>query len=103
MKAIRIHEFGGADNLRVDEIEKPTPSADEVLIKTAAAGINYADTMLRQNKYMFTPSLPFTLGFETAGMIEEIGANVQNLAVGQRVLATMRGGGRCRFTARSTS
>nr|MBA4183404.1 alcohol dehydrogenase catalytic domain-containing protein [Acidobacteriota bacterium] len=67
MKAIRIHEFGGAENLRVDEIEKPTASADEVLIKTAAAGINYADTMLRQNKYLFTPPLPFTLGFEVAG------------------------------------
>ncbi|MDQ3714314.1 MAG: zinc-binding dehydrogenase [Acidobacteriota bacterium] len=93
MKAIRIHEFGGADNLRVDEIEKPTASADEVLIKTAAAGINYADTMLRQNKYLFSPKLPFVLGFEVAGTIAAIGANVQNLKVGQRVLATLRGGG----------
>ncbi len=93
MKTIRIHEFGGTENLRLDEIEKPTASADEVLIKTAAAGINYADTMLRQNKYLFTPPLPFTLGFEVAGTIEEVGANVQNLKVGQRVLATLRGGG----------
>lgn len=93
MKAVRIHEFGGSENLRVDEIEKPSPGADEVLIKTAAAGINYADTMLRQNKYLFTPSLPFTLGFEVAGTIEEIGANVSNLQIGQRVLATIRGGG----------
>ena len=93
MKAIRIHEFGGAGNLRLDEIEKPTPNADEVLIKTAAAGINFADTMLRQNKYMFTPELPFTLGFEVAGTIEAAGANVRNLEVGQRVLATIRGGG----------
>jgi len=93
MKAIRIHEFGGAENLRLDEIEKPVPGADEVLIKTAAAGINYADTMLRQNKYLFTPPLPFTLGFEVAGTVEAIGANVQNLKVGQRVLATVRGGG----------
>ncbi len=93
MKAIRIHEFGGAENLRLDEIEKPVPSADEVLIKTAAAGINFADTMLRQNKYLFTPDLPFTLGFEVAGTIEASGENVQNLKTGQRVLATMRGGG----------
>jgi len=93
MKAIRIHEFGGSENLRVDEVEKPTPGADEVLIKTAAAGINYADTMLRQNKYMFSPELPFTLGFEVAGTIEAIGANVQHLTIGQRVLATIRGGG----------
>ena len=93
MKAIRIHEFGGAANLRLEETEKPTAGADEVLIKTAAAGINYADTMLRQNKYMFTPELPFILGFEVAGTVEAAGANVQNLQVGQRVLATMRGGG----------
>jgi NADPH2:quinone reductase len=93
MKAIRIHEFGGAENLRFDEIEKPIPSADEVLIKTAAAGINYADTMLRQNKYLFKPELPFTLGFEVAGTIEALGENVSALKVGQRVLATIRGGG----------
>lgn len=93
MKAIRIHEFGAAENLRLDETEKPTAGADEVLIKTAAAGINYADTMLRQNKYLFTPGLPFTLGFEVAGTIEAAGENVQNLTIGQRVLATVRGGG----------
>lgn len=93
MKAIRIHEFGGAENLRVEEIEKPTAGADEILIKTAAAGINFADTMLRQNKYLFSPELPFTMGFEVAGTIEAAGANVQKLKVGQRVLATIRGGG----------
>ena len=93
MKAIRIHEFGGAEKLTVDEIEKPTPSADEVLIKTAAAGINFADTMLRQNKYLFSPDLPFTLGFEVAGTIEQTGVNVKNLTAGQRVLVTIRGGG----------
>ena len=93
MKAIRIHEFGGAENLRVDEIDKPTPETGEVLIKVAAAGINFADTMLRQNKYLFSPELPFTLGFEVAGTVESVGDNVTNVQVGQRVLATIRGGG----------
>lgn len=93
MKAVRIHEFGGADNLRIDEIDIPMPKDDEVLIKTSAAGINFADTMLRQNKYLFSPSLPFTLGFEVAGMIEAVGGNVKHLQIGQRVLATIRGGG----------
>jgi NADPH2:quinone reductase len=93
MKAIRIHEFGGTEKLTVDEIERPTAGADEVLIKTTAAGINFADTMLRQNKYLFSPDLPFTLGFEVAGTIEQTGANVKNLKAGQRVLATIRGGG----------
>jgi len=103
MKAIRIHEFGGAENLRVDEIEKPTPGADEVLIETAAAGINYADTMLRQNKYLFTPKLPFTLGFEVAGTIAEIGANVNHLQSGQRVLATIGGGGYAEYAVASAA
>lgn len=93
MKAIRIHEFGGAKNLIVDEIERPTPRAGEVLIKTEAAGINFADTMLRENRYLFTPELPFTVGFEVAGTIEETGEGVENFARGQRVLAMMRGGG----------
>ncbi len=93
MKAIRIHEFGGTDKLSVDEIEKPAPKEGEVLIKTAAAGINYADTRLRENKYLFKPNLPFTLGFEVAGTIEAVGENVNHLQIGQRVLATIRGGG----------
>ena len=93
MKAVRIHEYGGADNLRLDEIETPQPGADEILIKTAAAGINYADTMLRAGNYLMKPPLPFTLGFEVAGTIESIGANVKNFQTGQRVLAMVRGGG----------
>jgi NADPH2:quinone reductase len=93
VKAIRIHEFGGTENLIVDEIEMPVPKAGEVLIRTEASGINFADTMLRQNKYLFSPDLPFTMGFEVAGKIEEIGEGIEGVKVGQRVLAMMRGGG----------
>jgi len=103
MKAVRIHEFGGAENLRIDEIDKPTPGADEVLIKTAAAGINFADTMLRQNKYLFSPELPFTLGFEVAGTIESVGEGVKHLQTGQRVLATIRGGGYAEYAVANAS
>ncbi|MEJ7618773.1 MAG: alcohol dehydrogenase catalytic domain-containing protein [Pyrinomonadaceae bacterium] len=92
MKAIRIHEFGGAEQLRLDDIAKPQPNGDEVLIRTAAAGINYADTMLRAGKYLFRPPLPFTLGFEVAGTVEAVGENVGGWQAGQRVLAMMRGG-----------
>jgi NADPH2:quinone reductase len=93
MKAVRIHEFGGAENLQVDEIEKPSPKAGQVLIRTEASGINFADIMLRGDQYMFTPELPFTLGFEVAGTIEKVGEGVGNAEVGQRVLAMVRGGG----------
>ena len=103
MKAIRITKFGGAENLSFDEIEKPKPKADEVLIKTEAAGINFADIMLRQGKYLFRPELPFTPGFEAAGTVEEVGEKVENFKVGQRVLAMMKGGGYAEFAAANAS
>ncbi len=93
MKAIRVNELGGADKLTLEEIERPVPTADEVLIKVAAAGINYADTMMRSGNYLTKPELPLTLGYEAAGTIEELGENVTNLQVGQRVLATTSSGG----------
>lgn len=97
MKVIRVHELGGVDKLTLEEIEKPTPKADEVLIKVAAAGINYADTMMRSGNYLTKPDLPFTLGYEAAGTIESVGENVTNLKVGQRVLATTNSGGYAEF------
>lgn len=102
MKAIRVHELGGAEKLTLDEIEKPTPKADEVLIKVAAAGINYADTMMRAGNYLTKPELPFTLGYEAAGTIAETGADVKHLKAGQRVLATVSSGGYAEYaTARA--
>ena len=93
MKAIRVNELGGADKLSLEDVENPAPKADEVLIKVAAAGINYADTMMRSGNYLTKPDLPFTLGYEAAGTIEELGADVKNLQIGQRVLATSSSGG----------
>lgn len=99
MKAIRIHELGGAENLSLDEVEKPVPQPDEVLIKTVVAGINYADTMLRAGTYFFRPPLPFIPGFEIAGTIDEVGSEVKNRQTGQRVLARMGGGGYAEYAA----
>lgn len=102
MKAIRVNELGGAEKLSLEELEKPTPKADEVLIKVAAAGINYADTMMRAGNYLTKPDLPFTLGYEAAGTIEAVGESVTNLSVGQRVLATTSSGGYAEYaTARA--
>jgi NADPH2:quinone reductase len=97
MKAIRVNELGGADKLTLEEIEKPVPAADEVLIKVAAAGVNYADTMMRSGNYLTKPPLPFTLGYEAAGTIESVGDEVSHLGRGQRVLATTSSGGYAEF------
>ncbi|MFN2456151.1 MAG: zinc-binding alcohol dehydrogenase family protein [Pyrinomonadaceae bacterium] len=103
MKAVRIHEYGGADALRVDEIEKPQAGAGEVLIKVAVAGINYADVMLRAGTYLTKPPLPLTPGFEVAGIIEAIGEGVGNLHTGQRVVARLAGGGYAEYAVAQAS
>lgn len=103
MKAIRVHELGGSDKLSIDEIEKPAPKADEILIKVAAAGINYADTMMRAGNYLTKPDLPVVLGYEVAGTIEELGAEVTKLVVGQRVLATASSGGYAEYATAKAS
>lgn len=93
MKAIRVHELGGAEKLSIDDIEKPTPRADEVLVKVAAAGINYADTMMRAGTYLTQPPLPFIPGYEVAGTVEAVGQDVKDVKIGQRVLGSMSTGG----------
>ncbi len=92
MKAIRIQETGGPEVMHLEEIEKPTPKAGEVLIKIAAAGINYADLAQRQGMYLTRTHTPMTMGFEVAGTVEELGSNVTSPPVGTRVMALTAGG-----------
>jgi len=93
MKAIRVHEYGDVEHMRLDEVETPIAQADEVLIKVRAAGVNYADLMLRRGVYLIHPPTPFIPGFEVAGTIESVGANVTNWKPGQRVAALVEAGG----------
>ena len=85
MKAVRIHEFGGLDVLKWEDVDRPTPRPNQVLIKVDAAGVNYADLMRRRGGYP-GPDLPSTLGLEAAGTIAELGESVSGLTVGQRVM-----------------
>ena len=86
MKAIRIHEFGGVDVLRWEEVPQPKPRPHQVLIKVDSAGVNYADVMRRGGTHP-GGSLPSSLGIESAGAIAEMGEDVQGMTVGQRVMA----------------
>ena len=86
MKAIQINQFGGPDVLTYVDIPEPTIQVDEVKVKLSFAGINPFETYIRDGGYAFyTPELPYTMGFDGAGIIEEIGAHVENLNVGDRV------------------
>ena len=92
MKAIRIYETGGPEVMRLEEVETPTPAQGEVLIKVAAAGVNYADLAQRQGAYLTRTHTPMTMGFEVAGTIAALGPGVSAPPVGTRVIAFVTGG-----------
>ncbi len=82
--AIRIHETGGPEVMRWEEVEKPQPGAGEVLIRHTAVGLNFIDVYFRTGLYK-AQSLPFTPGGEGAGVIEAVGEGVDTLSTGDRV------------------
>ena len=82
--AIRVHETGGPEVMRWEEVGMPTPGAGEVLIRHTAVGLNFLDVYFRNGLYK-APGLPFTPGGEGAGVVEELGEGVSSLAVGDRV------------------
>src|SRR5690348_12942591 len=92
MKAIRIHETGGPEVMHLEDVEIPTPEQGQVLIKVAAAGINYADLAQRRGAYLTRTRTPMTLGFEVAGTIEALGSETSAPPVGTRVIAFVEGG-----------
>jgi NADPH2:quinone reductase len=92
MKAIRINATGGPEVMHLEEIEQPVPRQGEVLIKVAAAGVNYADLAQRQGAYLTSTSLPITLGQEVAGTVVGLGPGVTSPAVGTRVAGFTSGG-----------
>lgn len=90
MKAIRIDRRGGVEALQLLELEPPALREGEVLIRVAAAGVNYADVMQREGTYPVPTKLPLVLGLEVAGTIEEPGSS--RFARGDKVAAFVRGG-----------
>ena len=87
MKAIRLHRVGSPeDALRIDDVAVPAPGDGQVLIKLAAAGVNFADVGRRMGIYPVA-EFPTMLGLEGAGIIEAVGAGVRSFKVGDRVLA----------------
>ena len=87
MRAVRYHEHGGSEVLQVDEIDRPTPDDDEVLVEVAAAGINPVDTYFVSGAYQpFT--LPMIPGVDAAGEAVEVGATVGGISEGDAVFAT---------------
>jgi NADPH2:quinone reductase len=85
MKAIRVHEFGGPAVLRLEEVPKRQPGADQVLVRMHAIGVNPVETYIRAGTYAYKPALPYTPGNDGAGVVEQVGPDVNEFKPGDRV------------------
>ena len=85
MKAIQITRYGGPKVLVVADVAMPEPRPGQVLVRVAAAGVNFAETLMREDNYVASYALPAIPGSEVAGTIEALGPGVDTLKVGQRV------------------
>ena len=90
MQVVRVHEQGGPEMMRLDEMPTPSPGRGEALVRVAAAGVNFIDIYHRSGQYKV--ALPFALGQEGAGTIESLGEGVSDLALGQHVAWSSVGG-----------
>jgi putative PIG3 family NAD(P)H quinone oxidoreductase len=93
MKAVEIRQSGPPDVLGVAERPTPSPGAGEVLIRVAAAGVNRPDVMQRMGHYPPPPGITDIPGLEVAGTIDDVGPDVHDWRVGDRVCALVAGGG----------
>lgn len=88
MKAVRVHEFGGPEVLRLDDIEVPRPGPGQALVKLAFSGVNFLDIQYRVGRAHAT-QFPFVNGSEAAGVVDSVGDGVTGVTSGDRVAWTM--------------
>ncbi|WP_458204769.1 NADPH:quinone reductase [Haladaptatus sp. NG-SE-30] len=93
MRAVRYHEHGGPEVLQVDDIDRPEPDDDELLVAVRAAAVNPVDTYFREGSYP-PGDLPWIPGSDFAGVVEAVGADVDGFAEGDRVFGTGLGNDR---------
>ena len=94
MKAVRIHENGGPEVLRVDDVDIGPPGPGEVQLRHTAIALNFSDINVRRGGFYLSdaPQFPVTLGNEAAGVVEALGPDVEGVAVGDRVAYVGVGG-----------
>ncbi|MEI7607408.1 MAG: NADPH:quinone oxidoreductase family protein [Rhodospirillaceae bacterium] len=93
MRAVLCRGWGGPDSLSIEDVASPVPGPGQVRLAVAAAGLNFADTLMIAGKYQEKPTFPFSPGLEVAGTVVETGPGVTGFAPGQRVMAVLDHGG----------
>jgi NADPH:quinone reductase-like Zn-dependent oxidoreductase len=88
VKAARIHRFGPPEVIQLDEVLRPSPNPDQVLVRVAAAGVGPWDALIREHKSAVDAALPITLGSDIAGIVESVGARVHHVKSGDAVFGS---------------
>ncbi|NWF57437.1 MAG: NADPH:quinone reductase [Syntrophaceae bacterium] len=88
MRAIRIHEFGPPEVMKLEEVPDPQPGPRQVVVRVCAVGVNPVETYIRSGAYSRLPPLPYTPGSDAAGLVEAVGGEVENMKAGDRVFLT---------------
>ena len=85
MKAIRVHEFGGPEVMKLEEVADLQPGPGQVVVRVHAAGVNPVESYIRTGTYAMKPNLPYTPGNDGAGVVAAVGAGVTRVKAGDRV------------------
>ena len=88
MKAIRVHEFGPPEVMKLEEAADLQPGPGQVVVRIKAAGVNPVDTYVRSGVYARRPALPYTPGADAAGVVEAVGEGVARITAGARVFVS---------------
>lgn len=87
MRAVLCKSYGPPESLVVEDVASPAPGPGEVVVSVRAAGVNFPDVLIIENKYQLKPPLPFSPGSELAGVVKSVGDGVTNVKAGDRVMA----------------
>ena len=99
MKAVVVHEFGGPEVMKYEDVPRPEPKEDEILVRVMAAGVNPVDAYVRQGKFSKggLDKGAFIIGYDIAGTVEKTGASVKKFKAGDAVYSYLEGGGYAEF------
>src|SRR2546423_9781016 len=93
MKAVLCKEYGPPESLVLEDIEPLKSETEQVVVSVKACGVNFPDTLIIQGKCQFKPPMPFVPGGEVAGIVKEVGEEVDTVKVGDRVIGFTSWGG----------
>ena len=89
MNAIRVHEFGGPEVMKLEQVADPVAGPGQVVVTVKAIGVNPVEAYIRTGTYATKPNLPYTPGNDAAGVVKEVGAEVTSVKPGDRVYSSL--------------